>query len=67
MRKALFTLAVFASALSLPLGAHADIIDQFTFNFDTLPGYLPVHATIDLPASPHHPPIASSAVAALSS
>src|SRR5882757_5042026 len=29
MRKALFTLALFASALSLPLTAHADTIDDF--------------------------------------
>jgi len=52
MRKALFTFALLASALTLPLTAHADTIDQFTFNFDTLPGYLPVHVTIDLLASP---------------
>jgi hypothetical protein len=52
MRKALFTLALLASAFTLPLTAHADAIDQFTFNFDTTPGYLPVHVTIDLLASP---------------
>jgi hypothetical protein len=52
MRKALFTLALFASAFTLPLTAHADTIDQFTFNFDAAPGYHPVHVTIDLPASP---------------
>jgi hypothetical protein len=52
MRKALFTLALLASGFTLPLTAHADAIDQFTFNFPTTPGYLPVHVTIDLPASP---------------
>jgi hypothetical protein len=52
MRKALFTFALLASAFTLPLTAHADTIDQFTFSFDTTPGYLPVHVTIDLPASP---------------
>jgi hypothetical protein len=52
MRKALFTLALLASAFTLPLTANADAIDQFTFNFDTTPGYLSVHVTMDLPASP---------------
>ncbi len=52
MRKALFTLALLASAFTLPLTAHADAIDQFTFNFDTTPGYLPVHVTMDVLASP---------------
>jgi hypothetical protein len=52
MRKALFTLALLASAFTLPLTAHADAIDQFTFNFDTTPGYVSVHVTMDLPASP---------------
>jgi hypothetical protein len=52
MRKALFTLALLASAFTLPLTAHADAIDQFTFNFDTAPGYLSVHVTMDLLASP---------------
>jgi PEP-CTERM motif len=52
MRKALFTLALLGSAFTLPLTAHADTIDQFTFNFDTLPGYIPVHVTMDVPASP---------------
>jgi hypothetical protein len=50
MRKALFTLALLA--FLLPLTAHADAIDQFTFNFDTAPTFIPVHLTIDLPASP---------------
>jgi hypothetical protein len=52
MRKALFTLALLASASTLPLTARADTIDQFTFNFDTTPTFIPVHLTIDLPASP---------------
>jgi hypothetical protein len=52
MRKALFTLALLASAFPLPLTAHADAIDQFTFNFNTTSGIVPVHLTIDLPASP---------------
>jgi hypothetical protein len=52
MRKALFPLALLASALTLPLTAQADTIDQFIFNFDTTPGFLPVHLTINLPASP---------------
>ena len=52
MRKALFTLALLASAFTLPLTAHADAIDQFTFNFDTTPGYVSVHVTMDLLASP---------------
>jgi hypothetical protein len=52
MRKALFTLALLASALTIPLTAHADTIDQFTFNFNTTSGFIPVHLTIDLPASP---------------
>jgi hypothetical protein len=52
MRKALFTLALLASAFTLPLTAHADAIDQFTFNFNTAPTFTPVHLTIDLPASP---------------
>lgn len=51
MRKALFPLVLLASAF-IPLTAHADAVDQFIFNFDTTPGYLPVHVTIDLPASP---------------
>ena len=52
MRKALFTLALLASAFTLPLTAHADTIDQFTFNFPTTSTFIPVHLTIDLPASP---------------
>jgi hypothetical protein len=52
MRKALFTLALLASALTIPLTAHADAIDQFTFNFPTTSTFIPVHLTIDLPASP---------------
>jgi hypothetical protein len=52
MRKALFTLALLASAFTLPITAHADAIDQFTFNFNTTSGIVPVHLTIDLPASP---------------
>jgi len=59
MRKALFTLALLASAFILPLTAHADTIDQFTFDFDTTPGYLPVHVTIDLLASPSVLPFSS--------
>jgi len=51
MRKTLFALALFASALSIPLNAHADAIDQLTFNF-TKPGFVPADAVIDIPASP---------------
>jgi hypothetical protein len=52
MRKALFTLTLLSSAFTLPLTAHADAIDQFTFNFATPPGYVSANLTIDLPASP---------------
>jgi len=53
MRKALFTLALLASAFTLlPLTAHADAIDRFTFSFVTPPGYESGDLTIDLPASP---------------
>ncbi len=56
MRPIVLPLALLASAFTLPLAAHADAIDQFTFNFDTPPGYLSFHLTIDLPASPPPPP-----------
>ena len=51
MRKALFTLAVLASAFTLPLTAHADTIDDFvlTGNGTT--------ATFSLPASPPGNPL----------
>ena len=52
MRPIVLPLALLASALTLPLTAQADAIDQFTFSFDTTSGYLPFHLTIDLPASP---------------
>jgi hypothetical protein len=52
MSKSLFTLALLASAFTLPLAAHADAVDQFTFNFVTPPGYVSGDLTIDLPASP---------------
>jgi hypothetical protein len=52
MRKALLAFAVLASVLSAPLTAHADTIDQFTFNFVPPPGFVPAVLTIDLPASP---------------
>lgn len=52
MRKTLFAFALIASALSIPLTAHADAIDQFTFSFATPPGFLPANLVIDLPASP---------------
>jgi hypothetical protein len=52
MRKTLFASAVLASALSIPLTAHADAIDQFTFSFATPPGFLPANLVIDLAASP---------------
>lgn len=52
MRKTLFTLALGVSALALSMAAHADTIDQFTFNFPTPPGFFPAILTIDLPASP---------------
>jgi hypothetical protein len=51
MRKTLFAFAILASALSIPLTAHADTIDQLTFNFSR-PGFLPADAIIDIPASP---------------
>ncbi|HEX4576333.1 MAG TPA: PEP-CTERM sorting domain-containing protein [Edaphobacter sp.] len=51
MRNILFALALIAS-LSIPLTAHADAIDQFTFSFATPPGYLTGDLVIDLPASP---------------
>jgi hypothetical protein len=59
MRKALFTLALLASAFTLPLTAHADAIDRFTFNFVTPPGYLSGDLIIDLPASPPPSPFNS--------
>jgi hypothetical protein len=52
MRKTLFASAILASALSAPLTAHADAIDQFTFNFVPPPGFIPAVLTVDLPASP---------------
>ncbi len=52
MRPIVLSLALLASAFTLPLAAHADTIDQFTFNFNTTDGYLPLHLTVDLPASP---------------
>ena len=52
MRSILLPVALLASAFTLPLTAHADAIDQFTFNFDTPPEYLSLHLTVDLPASP---------------
>jgi hypothetical protein len=52
MRKTLFALALLASALSIPLTAHADTIDQFSFNFVTPPIGFQTIITIDLPASP---------------
>jgi hypothetical protein len=52
MRKTLFALTILTSALSIPLTAHADAIDVFTFNFPTSPGFYPAILTVDLPASP---------------
>jgi hypothetical protein len=52
MRPIILPFTLLASALTLPLPANADAIDRFTFNFDTTDGYLPVHVTMDLPASP---------------
>ena len=52
MRKTLFALAFLASAISIPLTAHADAIDQITFNFSTPPFIFPANLVIDLPASP---------------
>jgi hypothetical protein len=52
MRKALFTLTLLASALTLSQPARADALDQFTFNFVTPPGFVSGNLTIDLPASP---------------
>lgn len=52
MRKSLFFPVLLASALSIPLAAHADTIDQFTFNFPTPPQYFPAILTVDIPASP---------------
>ena len=59
MSKALFTLALLVSAFTLPLTAHADTIDQFTFNFVTPPGYSSADLTVDLPASPPPSPYTS--------
>jgi hypothetical protein len=52
MRPIILPLTLLASAFTFPLTAHADAIDQFTFSFDTSSGYLPLHLTVDLPASP---------------
>jgi hypothetical protein len=52
MRTTLFALALLTSAFSIPLTAHADAIDEFTFNFPTTSGFLPAILTVDLPASP---------------
>jgi hypothetical protein len=52
MRKTLFVLALFASALSVPLTARADAIDVFTFNFPVPSGFVPAILTVELPASP---------------
>jgi hypothetical protein len=52
MRKTLFALVFLASALSIPLTAHADAIDQLSFNFPHPPDGHPGVLTIDLPASP---------------
>jgi hypothetical protein len=52
MRPIILPLALLASSLTLPIAAHADSIDQFTFNFNTPPEYLSLHLTVDLPASP---------------
>jgi hypothetical protein len=45
-------LTLFASAFTLPVAAHADAIDQFTFHFPTTDGYQSFWRTVDLPASP---------------
>ena len=55
MRPIILPLALLASAFTLPLTVHADTIDQFTFNFHTTDGYLPLHLIVDLPASPPLP------------
>jgi hypothetical protein len=52
MRPIILPIALLASVLTLPLTAHADTIDQFTFNFDTTDGYQSLHLIVDLPASP---------------
>ncbi|MBB5338608.1 PEP-CTERM sorting domain-containing protein [Tunturiibacter gelidoferens] len=52
MRKTLFALALLASALSIPLTAHADTIDQLSFDFPHISDGHPGVLTIDLPASP---------------
>jgi hypothetical protein len=52
MRKALFTLTLLASALTLSQPARADALDQFTFSFVAPPGFVSGDLTIDLPASP---------------
>jgi hypothetical protein len=57
MRKALFLLALLVAAFTLPLAAHADSLDQFTFSFVTPPGFVSGDLTIDLPASPPPSPL----------
>src|ERR1700730_12150123 len=52
MRKTLFAIAFLASALSIPLTAHAETIDQLSFDFPHGPDGHPGVLTIDLPASP---------------
>ena len=52
MRKTLFAFALLTSALSIPLTAHADTIDQFTFNFPHPSNGFPSTFTVDLPSTP---------------
>ena len=47
MRPIVLSLALLASAFTLPLAAHADTIDQFTFNSSTPPTDIsPSHLTV---------------------
>jgi hypothetical protein len=55
MSKAFFTLALLASALTLPLTAHADPMDLFTFNFPA--NQLSIDFSVIIPASPAPAPL----------
>ena len=58
MSKALCTLALLTSALTLPLTAHADPLDQVTFNFPFDSQFsAPIDFSIIVPASPAPAPV----------
>jgi hypothetical protein len=53
MRKTLFVLALLASALSIPLTAHADTMYQITFDFPANPPTIPsINTTLDFAPPP---------------